>query len=125
MTNETANNYVLTGGGVEGTVDTTSITGKPVVDVRVGDRAVDAPELVGTELGLEVRGTLETIPDLREVRLTLILPVVNVDGAERTFAGVALITTTRTSIGGPRLVDGPLQSYELLPVSGTASAVQS
>ena len=124
MTSETANKYVLTGGGVEGTVDTTSITGEPVVDVRVGDRAVNDPELVGTELGLEVRGTLENIPDLRGVRLTLILPVVNVDGAERTFAGVALITTTRTSIGGPRLVDGPLQSYELLPVSGTASAVQ-
>lgn len=124
MTSEKANHYVLSGSGVEGTVDTSSISGKPVVDVRVGDRAVSLPELVDTELGLEVRGVLEIIPDLREVRLNLILPVVNVDGPERSFAGLALVTTVRSSIGGPRLVDGPLQDYEIRPVSGTAAAVR-
>jgi hypothetical protein len=124
MRKQVANHYVLAGSGVEGTVDTSSITGKPVIDVRVGGRAVSTPELVESDLGLEVRGIVESIPDLRTVQLNLIMPVVNVQDGPLPFAGVALLTTTRTSIGGPGLVEGPLQDYELRPVSGTAEAVQ-
>jgi hypothetical protein len=91
----------------------------------VDDQAPIDPELVDTDLGLEIHGTLETIPDQHTVRLRLILPVVNIRDDARPFAGLALITTTRTSIGGPGLVEGPLQSYKLLAVSGTAETVQS
>jgi hypothetical protein len=35
-----------------------------------------------------------------------------------------LLTSIRTSIGGPRLVDGALELYTLRPIGGTAEAVQ-
>ena len=41
------------------------------------------------------------------------------------FAAVGLVTTEFTTIGGPDLVEGPLQLYDVRPVAGTADAVQT
>jgi hypothetical protein len=80
-----------------------------------------------TELGTEITVTLEQIPDLQTVILTLLIPAVNLrSGAiETSIETVAIITIDRTSIGGPSLVDGQIQTYQTLPLRGTARLVNS
>ena len=76
-----------------------------------------------TPLGLEVSGLVEQVPDLKTVTVTIVLPVVRLQfGEQVTCSGVALITTTRTSIA-PQILEGALQTYEVRPVAATASAV--
>ena len=41
----------------------------------------------------------------------------------RSDAAMAIITTHRTSIGGPALVDGALQTYAMVPLTGTVRAI--
>lgn len=124
LTREDANHYVLTG-GVTGTVDTTSITGRPIISVAVDGTAVADAELRRTPIGLEVSGLVEQVPDLKTVTVTMILPIVRLQfGEQITAAGVALITTTRTSIA-PQILEGALQTYEVRPVAVTASVVIS
>ena len=54
----------------------------------------------------------------------LVLPTVNLDDSKtakiRTFA---VLATHRTSVGGPDLVDGQLQTYKTVSLRGTASQV--
>ena len=124
LTREDANHYVLTG-GVTGTVDTTSITGRPIVAIEVDGTAVADAELRPTPIGLEVSGLVEQVPDLKTVTVTIILPVVRLQfGEQITASGVALITTTHTSIA-PQILEGALQDYEVRPVAVTASVVIS
>jgi len=119
-----ANRYVVDG-VVTGTIDLAGITGKPVVSLRFGDDGLPDAELHGGLDGLRVTASLAGTPDLFERHLTLLIPKVNTASDAVPFAGVALVTTTRTSIGGPQLVDGPLQRYEIHPVHGTASIAES
>lgn len=124
LTREDANHYVLTG-GVTGTVDTTSITGRPIVSIEVDGTAVADAELRQTPLGLEVSGLVEQVPDLKTVTVTILLPTVRLQfGEQLACAGVALLTTTRTSIA-PQILEGALQTYEVRPVAATASIVIS
>ena len=118
-----ANHYVVIGDGISGTIDTSSISGQPVVGLEVDGESLQDPELRETPLGLEASGIVRSIPDLETVRATVIVPRMNVDGGACPFVGVALLTSIRTSIGGPRLVDGALELYTLRPVGGTAEAV--
>jgi hypothetical protein len=68
--------------------------------------------------------TLEVIPDLHTLTLTLLVPQINLDeGNESSFSTQAILTTHRTSIGGPNLVKGPLQTYEVVALEGTARLV--
>ena len=62
------------------------------------------------------------MPDAAVWYLTLILPEVNpVDaGNEVPVQAVAIRTEQRTSIGGPALVRGPLQLYDVVILEGTA-----
>lgn len=125
MATRSANHFTLAGGGIKGTVDTTSFTGGPAIDLAVDGAQVTAPNLVDTENGFEVRAVVEQVPDSHTVRLTLLLPHVNLtDGAER-FTGVGTLTTARTTIGGESLVDGVVHTYEVRTVRGTAEAVDS
>jgi len=54
-----------------------------------------------------------------------ILLVILVNGVAAMAAGFAVLTTARTSIGGPGLVPGALQLFELRPLTVTASIVES
>jgi hypothetical protein len=77
-------------------------------------------------LGIQVSGVVRSIPDLETVQATILLPHVNVGGIadpSSSFAGVALLTTIRTSIAGPRLVAGPLEQFSLRPLGGNAQSV--
>ena len=65
--------------------------------------------------------TVETIPDLWFVTLTLALPTINLVGGSPTpFATFAILTTHQITIGGPDMLDGALQSYEVTELAGTA-----
>ena len=124
------NLYEVSGGGVRVSYSTTSINGLPRFSYH--DCGVDR-EFTGnqintrtTELALEVTVTLEPKPDLETVTVTLLVPEINMGSeSEGEFATVVIQTTNHTSIGGPRLIHGPLQTYRSIDMHGTAKAVIS
>jgi len=65
--------------------------------------------------------TLEVIPDSHELTLTLLLPQINLEGQRVSFETLAIRTRHLSSIGGPGLVKGPLQTYDVLSLRGKAS----
>jgi hypothetical protein len=123
MATRSANHFTLERGGIKGTVDTTSFIGKPTIDIAVDGEPVSDPSLTDTENGFEVTGVVEQVPDSHTVRLTLLLPHVNVTSKPARFIGVGILTTARTTIGGEKLVDGVVHTYEARSVSGTAEAL--
>lgn len=101
------------------------LAGGAVIDIAVDGERVIAASLVDTPNGFEVSGVLEQVPDSHTVRITLLLPHVNVAGKPVRFTGVAIVTTAKNTIGGESLVDGVVHLYEVRSVSGTAEAVLS
>jgi hypothetical protein len=120
-----ANHYTLTGIGIRGSVDTSSITGRPLASVEVDGVEVPSPVVDVTERGIEVAGVVSAVPDDRTVSVLLFLPRLNLEHCESaTWSGVALLTTSLQSIGGPQLVRGATHDYAVRPLAGTAEAVQ-
>jgi hypothetical protein len=124
------NHFELAGGYTQITYDTTSITGQALFHYQDQERDLnftgDDISSQDTDIGTLVTVTLEVIPDLHTLTLTLLVPQINLpDGNESPFSTLAILTTHHTSIGGPRLVEGPLQTYEVVTLQGTASLVQS
>ena len=74
-----------------------------------------------SKIGKLITVTLEVIPDSHELTLTLLLPKINLEGQKSSFATSAIRTKHLTSIGGPALVKGPLQTYDVLSLRGIAS----
>lgn len=73
-------------------------------------------------LGLIVSAELEAVPDLKVVSLSVVIPAVHVRAnikSERVVT-FAVLSTGRTSIAGPRLVPGQLQTYEVIALEGNA-----
>lgn len=123
------NLYELSCDGVELTYSTTSIDGSARFSFRDAERKLDFSgeqiRVRETELGTEVTVTLESIPDLRVVTLTLLVPDINLGReTEVPFSTVAIETTNHTTIGGPSLITGPLQTYRVIELHGTAKSVQ-
>jgi hypothetical protein len=108
---------------------TTSITGKPLFNYKdsKGSHSFTGDEIriQKAEIGTTVTVTLETVPDLHVVTLTLLLPAINLDGSEREFKTIAIRTISKTSIAGERLIKGAVQSYEAIDLKGTAKSVVS
>ena len=76
-------------------------------------------------LGRLVTVTVESVPDLHTITATLVLP--DLGGLSRPitpFRTFVVLTTNRTSIGGPTLVTGPIQLYTVVKGDGTAQEVQ-
>ena len=124
MTTTPANHYVLVG-SIDGIVDTSGVGGAHTVNIRIDGNALKNAELRDGDDGIEVTALVEQVPDLRTVRLRLILPRVNVGVDATLLAGVALFTTELTTVGGPHLVEGPLHLPEVRPVAGLADAVET
>jgi hypothetical protein len=120
-----ANHFTVKGRGIEGTIDTAGLAGEPVVDLRVDGTTVENADLEISDLGIEVDGFVEAVPDLKTVLVRVTVPQCNVEDSTTEFSGFAVVVTARTSIDGPALVGGPLQSYDVRAVTGTASAVES
>ncbi len=120
-----ANHFVVSGAGIDGTIDVSSISGEAMVSLTIDGRALRAPGLEITREGIVVRAIHEEVPDSHTLLVTVIIPQVNLDSEPQMGAGFAVLTTARTSIGGPGLVSGPVQLYELRPLALTASVVES
>jgi hypothetical protein len=75
-----------------------------------------------TAIGSVASAVLETIPDLHTISLSLAVPDANrpADARAVPVRTFAVFTTERTSIGGPGLVTGQLQEYELVSLTGEA-----
>jgi hypothetical protein len=118
---DTAQHYIFAGKGLTGVLDLSSISGRPIASLTVDGHEVIEPSVREKRTGIVLRGQVSATPDLESVEVELLIPHVNLPAEADTFAGVAVLTTERTSIAGPRLVEGAVQSYELRPVAGQAS----
>jgi hypothetical protein len=122
-----ANSYHVHAHDLDIQYSATSLTGEPLmsVDQKGVKKSFRGSEITTTEspLGRLVTVTLEVVPDLRAVTLTLVVPMVNVGTHSEQVHTFAVIATGRSSIGGPRLVKGQVETYSTIQVSGTAQAV--
>ncbi|MCS6916013.1 MAG: hypothetical protein RMK29_21740 [Myxococcales bacterium] len=121
--------FDLTAGDTHITYSTSSIAGTPRLTYQDGSesRGFSGEEIrhVDTEIGAQVSVTLSQVPDRDTLTLTLILPQVNLPyGSEAQIDAVAILTTAKTTIGGPGLVEGAVQSYRVMVLSGTARTVE-
>jgi hypothetical protein len=121
------NRYELTGSNTEIIYSTTSFSGHPQLTYRdqKDQRSFSGAEIrsLNTEIGQQVTVTIEQIPDLHSITLTILIPTINLDRAESRFRTRAIFTTRRSSIAGPRLVKGVVQSYRVLALRGIARSV--
>lgn len=123
------NLYELSSGNTRISFSTTSFSGAPQLTYSNGHttltfqgndiRTEDGP------VGMLVTVDLEYVPDLRTVSLTLVVPQVNLRGnaVEAPVNTIAILTTHRTSIGGPQLISGQVQTYRTLRSHGLARLV--
>lgn len=125
------NHYDLHGKkkGFTVTYSTTSIAGVPLFTV-VRDGVThsfrgDEINTLESPLGRLVTVTLSVVPDLEIVTFTLAVPAFNLAGSDGTIGTFAVMTTNRTSIGGPALVKGQIQTYKRFALSGRAQYVVS
>lgn len=123
-TTAAANHFVLAG-SIDGTVDTSGPAGTPVVDIRLDGNPMANAKVCEVDDGIEVTAVVTQVPDQSTVRLRMLIPRVNVGADGIVFAGVALLITELTTVGGPDLVQGPVHLYDVRPVAGTAEAVQA
>jgi hypothetical protein len=137
-----ANHFVLAGGAVRITYDTTGEAGEPRLTYHgpigfgpLDERPLDSRTIVGDEiqeersaLGRRITVYLDAAPDAATFYLTLLLPEFNPRGlgsAPASFATLAILTTLLTTIAGPGLLDGALQEFEAVALEGTAEFVTS
>ena len=121
------NLYELACGDRRVTYSTSSITGEPQFTYTDADSqrsfSGDEIESVDTALGSEVTVTLEIVPDLHTIRLTMILPDIRMSpGEEVHLSTFGVITTARTTIAGPG--PGVGMTYEMLKLDGTAKLIR-
>lgn len=121
-------NYTLDGESFNVTYSTTSIIGVPMLTYKDAKKRLtfsgNAIRISQTEIGDQVTVTINEVPDLLSVTLTLLIPVINLsDTRPVKFWTKAIFTTHKTTIGGPNLVKGAVQSYRSEAVIGNASFV--
>ena len=119
--------YTLMGGEVD-LVYVPSATGTDAqLDYRdaSGTRSFSGDDLtseISPALGRLVSIALEYVADGYDKYLTLLVPDANPEenGASASIQTAAIITKHLTSIGGPALVPGALQIYEVIELDGVA-----
>ena len=121
--------FELKGGGVTISWTPAGFTGKPQLTFDDGEtQQTFGPDAVvvtrKSPLGRLVTAELSTVPDQGTTALVLVVPEVNLgDKTEQRVRTLAVLTTQRTSIGGPALVTGQVQTYKTIRLSGTARQV--
>jgi len=75
-----------------------------------------------TQLGFMPSVVLDQAPDSHTLILSLVVPSANRPENNKSISvnTFAVRTTIRTSIGGPELIEGQIQSYEILTLEGNA-----
>jgi hypothetical protein len=130
MQADTAPNlYELNGDNLQVTYSTTSIAGQPIFTFQQGRKTLSFKKseikITKTPIGTLVSVLIEAIPDLKTVTFALVLPDVNLQQSTKVnIKTVGILTTSKTSIGGPNLVKGAVQAYKAVALSGTAKAVE-
>lgn len=124
---EQANLFELKNATYKITYSSSSLDGKPQLSYKKGTaspRTFRGSQIRQklTELGTLVTVTLKSVPDSRTVVFSLLVPQVNVSGETKVNVK-AVETTIRTSIGGPNLVKGQVQTYKVYSLGGTAKHV--
>lgn len=122
--------FTFTGkNGTQIAYSTSSATGEPQFTYRDRTRDLsfrgDDIAVTSSPLGTLVTVVLELIPDLHTLTATLVLPDINLgDRQVIPFTTAVILTTNLTSIGGPQLVTGPLQTYRVVKLQGAAQHVE-
>lgn len=120
-----ANHFSITTKELEATIDTSAIDGGQAISLSFKGRPVDNLRLESSVDGSIVTAELESIADEHTVHLRLFIPDVNVQQESVAISTIALLTTVRSSIGGPQLVEGQIDLYEIQTASGLASVIES
>lgn len=123
---QTANLFELSCGETQFTYSTSSFAGPPQLSYHgpEGDLSFTGDEIdtQPTKLGTEVTVTLDAVPDLHTITLTLLLASFKLDAdLESEFATLAIKTTNHATIAGPPVGAG--QSYETIELHGVAKSV--
>ena len=124
-----ANNFELSNSTTTVNYSASSLDGRPQLSYKKGNfsKLYRGEELRQheTEIGMMVSVTLKKTVDSGWTVLSLFVPRVNVtEGRPRVaLKTLAIEATVRTSIGGPNLVSGAVQTYKSVPLKGHASAV--
>jgi hypothetical protein len=124
-----ANLFELSGKSIHVTYSSTSILGGPIFSYRDNQFSNsfrgEEIRLQETELGQLITVTLETIPDLRTVTFSLVLPTVTVmpQSAGICIKVPGITVTNPTTIAGPP--PGPQKLYFIVKLTGTAQFIVS
>lgn len=124
----TPNLYELAGAKTEVTYSTSSINGQPRFHYKDATRdknfAGDQIVVKSSVFGKEVTVMLEGLADGPDLRFTLIVPDVNLqDDTEAKIRTFGVLTLSRNTLGGPKLVKGQVQTYKVTGLRGTAKSV--
>lgn len=123
----TPNLFSLANRYVEITYSTSSITGQPRFSYRdeQGQKNFGGADIrtQPSEIGTLVTVTLEHVPDLHIVTLTLLLPSIEVGEGETFFRTRAIITTHEQRFSLPDRGSGAQQTYRVIALRGTAQVV--
>ena len=117
------NQFDVQGDGVTISYSTSSFAGDPQFNYQDSERTVnrsgDEIRTEETEIATLVTIDVEQIPDAREVTATLFLPriVLQQGSTETALATIGVLTTSA------RRIEGQMQTYQALNLSGTASLV--
>lgn len=123
-----ANLFKCTGAGVTVNYTSDSLIGQPTLSIRVEKKTYSANghEILDQEtvLGSLLTITKSFVSDLYTDTLTFVKPDVNVNGFGESvnFYTRLFSTRTHTSIAGPRLVEGVIQSSKSKVLHCTATA---
>ncbi len=137
-TPNTPNHYTLTGEGAQISYTTTGIDGHLRFNYDIGEYSGTARgeeiRATETEIGTLITVTLAAVPDRHTITLTVLLPAIHLGGPvvavtgagdDGAFQTQAILTTHHTSFGGPRLVQGAVETYQFVALAGRANTVRS
>ena len=123
------NLYEIHRGAISITYSASGIDGRPRLHFEDGNRQLDFTgdevETYESEIGRLITVELAFIPDGETRVLSVLLPQVNLEEStsETRFKALVVFTKVRSTIGGPSMVRGPLQTYNAKAFRGTARAV--
>ena len=126
---EQPNLYDLRGGGITVNFAASSFDGRPqLYYTSMGQRqSFFGDQLTFTEspIGVLVSVQIGANPDLNTTTFTLVVPRINAEmGQTVTVRTQGFITVERTSIAGPSILRGQIQTSRVIALTGTAQVVQ-
>jgi hypothetical protein len=137
-TANTPNHFTLTGEGAQISYTTTGIDGHLRFNYEIGEYSGtargDEIRAETTEIGQLITITLAAVPDQHTITLTVLLPAIHLGGpavavtegaGDGTFQTQAIVTTHHTSFGGPRLVQGAVETYQFVTLAGRANVIRA